>query len=319
MKTLQTISILIFLTLYANSQEIKRINSKDLISVSNEFGLDSVLNLLGDFPIYQIDSATAISLLDKLTEYEIGTRSAYFFNRMAHNWSNDFVKNKTEYFATSQLERISKTKSNELDSLIVLDNKLAISIVKQNLISLDSVLLMTYNSNLLLGDTLKEMFLSGFISFFKPFKHRNLPILRAYEDCNKNCYKIMQILGELKSDKFDSKKMRYHRKQLSPYEQNLDFFRFQEYYGEYDTTIIKLSTAYNTISELDFQNETKLQEIIKEFDKDNCLKIIIQNDKKGFLDLVYKFELYGGYGIQYKLVLIDKNILQITTMSEWIS
>jgi len=319
MKTLQTISILIFLTLSANSQEIERINTKDLISVSNEFGLDSALHLSGGFPIYRVDSATAISLLDKMTEYKRYTRSEYFFNGMAHNWNNDFVKNKTEFFANSQLERISKTKSNEFDSLIVLDDKLAISIVKQNLISLDSVLLKSYKSNLLLSDTLKDMFPSGFVRFFKSFRHGTLPIVRAYEDCNKNCYKIMQILGELKSDKFDSKKMHYHHNQLRPYQQNRDFFRFQEYYGEYDTTTIKLSSDYNTISELDFQNETELNQIIKGFDEDKCWKFIIQNDEKGFLDLGCQFAPLSGYGIKYKLVLIDKNRLQIIKIAEWIS
>jgi hypothetical protein len=227
MKTLQTITILIFLTLNVNSQEFKRINTKDLISVLNEYGLDSALHLSSGFPIYRIDSVTAIALLDKMTNYKRYTRSEYFFSSMAHNWSNDFVKNKTEMFAISQIERISATKSNELDSMIVFDDKLAISIVKQNLISLDSLLLKSYESNLLLSDTLKEMFPSGFVRFFKSFKYGTLPIVRAYENCNKNCFKTMQILGELKSDKFDSKKLQYHHDKLRPYQQNHDFYRFE--------------------------------------------------------------------------------------------
>ncbi len=319
MKTLQIICILIFLTLSVKSQEIKRINTKDLISVSNEFGLDSALHLSGGFPIYRIDSATAITLLDKMTNYKRYTRSEYFFNEMAHNWSNDFVKDKTEMFAISQIERISAIKSNEFDSLIVFDDKLAISIVKQNLISLDSLLLNCYESNLLLSDTLKEMFPSGFVRFFKSFKYGTLPIVRAYEDCNKNCFKIMQTLGELKSNKFDSKKMQYHHDKLRPYQQNRDFYRFKEYYGEYDTVTVKLSADYNTISELDFNNETELYQIIKGFDDEKCWKFIIQNDKKGFLDLGCQFAPLSGFGVKYKLVLIDKNRLQIIKIGEWIS
>ncbi len=319
MKTLQIISILIFLTLSVKSQEIKMINTKDLISVSNAFGLDSALHISGGFPIYRIDSATALTLLDKMTSYERYTRSEYFFSSMANNWKNDFVKDKTEIFATNQLERIDRAQSSEFDSLILLDDKLAISIVKQNLISLDSLLLKCYESNLLLSDTLKEMFPSGFVRFFKSFKYGALPVVRAYENCNRNCFKIMQILGELKSDKFDSKKLQYHYDKLRPYQQNHDFYRFEEHYGEYDTVTVNLKSDYNTISELDFNNETELQQIIKGFDEEKCWKFIIQNDKKGFLDLGCQFAPLSGYGIQYKLELIDKNRLLIIKIEEWIS
>ena len=50
MNTLQAISVLILLTINIYSQEIVRVNTKDLIEISNEFGLDSALNLSGTSP-----------------------------------------------------------------------------------------------------------------------------------------------------------------------------------------------------------------------------------------------------------------------------
>ena len=129
----------------------------------------------------------------------------------------------------------------------------------------------------------------------------------------------MQILGELKSNKFDSKKMQYHHDKLTPHQQNRDFCRFEEHYSEYDTVTVKLKADYNTISELDFKNETELQQIIKGFDKEKCWKFIIQSDKKGFLVLGCQFAPLSGHGIQYKLELIDKNRLLIVKIEEWIS
>jgi len=131
MKTLQTISILIFLTLIVNSQEIQKINTKDLISVSNEFGLDSALRLSGGFPIYLIDSITAFDLIDKMITYTRYTPSEYFFNEMAHTWTNEKVKDKTQSLALLQLNEIKSQKRNKHNSLIVLDDKLIISVIRQ--------------------------------------------------------------------------------------------------------------------------------------------------------------------------------------------
>lgn len=75
----------------------------------------------------------------------------------------------------------------------------------------------------------------------------------------------------------------------------------------------------NSVSELDFRKEPELQKIIKEFDEDKCWKFILQNDKKGFLDLGCLFASLSGFGIKYKLTLIDKNRLQIVIIEEWIS
>ncbi|MEA5096088.1 MAG: hypothetical protein VB128_14140, partial [Sedimentibacter saalensis] len=157
MKILQTIGILIFLNLSVNSQEIQRINTKDLISVSNKFGLDSALHLSGGFPIYRIDSITALDLLDKMITYTRYSPSEYFFNEMAHNWTNEKVKFKTQNLALLQLNEIKSKKRDKYNKLIVLDDKLIISIIKQE-IQIEQQLISCYNFCDSLSDCQKKEF-----------------------------------------------------------------------------------------------------------------------------------------------------------------
>lgn len=318
MKILQTIGILIFLNLSVNSQEIQRINTKDLISVSNEFGLDSALHLSGGFPIYRIDSITALDLLDKMITYTRYTPSEYFFNEMAHNWTNEKVKFKTQNLALLQLNEIKSKKRDKYNNLIVLDDKLIISIIKQE-IQIEQQLISCYNFCDSLSDCQKKEFPNFFQRIPNAFTGETPLIIKDYKASHENCYKIMRLLGELKSDYFDPKKYKYHKSKLRPYERDRDIFRFEEHYREYDSALVNLNGNYNSINELDFSKEPKLQKIIKGFNEDKCWKFILQNDRRGFLDLGCLFAPLSGFGVQYKIELIDRNKLLIVIIDEWIS
>lgn len=318
MKTLQTISILIFITLSVNSQEIKRINTKDLISISNEFGLDSALHLSGGFPIYRIDSITALNLLDMMVTYTRYTPSEYFFNKMAHTWTNEKVKFKTQNLALLQLNEIKSKKRNEYNRLIVLDDKLIISIIKQK-IQIEQQLISCYNFCDSLSNYQKKKFPTFFQRIPNAFTGKTPLIIEDYKASQMNCYKIMRLLGELKSDYFDSKKYLYHKSKLGPYERNKDIFRFEEHYREYDSIIVRLNGDYDSINELEFSGEPELQKITKGFEEDKCWKFILQNERKGFLSLGCSFAPLAGFGVHYKIELIDKNKLLIIKIGEWIS
>lgn len=318
MKTLQTISILIFLTLSVNSQEIQKINTKDLISVSNEFGLDSALHLSGGFPIYRIDSITALDLLDKMITYTRYTLSEYFFNEMAHTWINEKVKFKTQSLALFQLSEIKSQKRNKYNRLLVLDDKLIISVIRQK-VQIEQQLISCYEFCDSLSNCQKKEFPNFLQRIPNAFTGETPLIVEDYNASQKNCYKIMRLLGELKSDCFDSKKYHYHKSKLRPYERDKDIFRFEEHYGEYDSVTVNLNGNYNSIKELDFSKEPELKKIIKGFEEDKCWEFILQNDSKGFLDLRCQFAPLSGFGVKYKLVLIDKNRLQIIKIEEWIS
>ena len=306
------------MTLTVKSQEIKRINTKDLISVSNEFGLDSALHLSGGFPIYRIDSITALDLLDKMTTYTRYTPSEYFFNEMAHTWTNEKVKFKTHSLAMLQINEIKSKKRNKHNRHIVLDDKLIISIIRQN-VQIEQQLISCYNFCDSLSDCQKKEFPNFFQRIPNAFTGETPTIVDDYKASQENCYKIMRLLGELKSDYFDSKKYHYHKSKLRPYERDKDIFRFEEHYIEYDSVIVNLKGNYNSINELDFSKEPELQKIIKGFEADKCWQFILQNDRKGFLNLGCSFAPLAGHGVHYKIELIDSNKLLIMKIGEWIS
>lgn len=320
MKTLHTILILTLLTIRLNAQEIKTISTSELIPIANKFGIDSALNLSGGFPIYIIDTLTAINLLDFVSNYERYSRTEYFFNNMAHNWKTQFMREKTFNLSRNEFEKIKQGKPNKYGNLREIDDKLILSILKQKPDSIENLLINCYWYCSKFADSLKAKFPSGISRFFYSFKNGTHPIVEAYQDCNMNCYKIMWTLEQLKSEYFDSKKLKFHNSQLRHWQQNPDILRFEDSNQEYDIKIVSLRNQYNSISGIDFTNEPELKNIMSAFDtKDKCWKFMLINKKQGFLDLGCQFAPLSGHGIIYKLELFENNKLKITKITEWIS
>jgi len=311
---------LALLTIKLNSQEIKTISTSELIPIANQFGIDSALYLSRGLPIYIIDSLTAINLLDFVTSYERYTQTENFFNNMAHNWIIPFLKEKTLNLSRNELEKIKQGKRNKYGNLIEFDDKLIISILKQKPDSIENLLINSYSYCSKLADSLKTEFPSVISRFFYSFKNGTHPIVEAYQDCNMNCYKIMWTLEQLKSKYYDSNKLKYHNSQLKHWQQNPDIMRFEDSYREYDIQIVSLQNHYNSTSEIDFTQESELKNIVSNFDtKDKCWKYMLINKNRGFLDLGCQFAPLSGYGIIYKLELLENNKLKITKIREWIS
>lgn len=320
MKTLHSILILALLTFRLNAQEIRTINTSELIPIANKFGIDSALNLSGGFPIYIIDTLTAINLLDFVFNYERYSRTEYFFNNMAHNWRTPLIREKTLTLSQKEFAKIKSGNPNNYGNIRDLDDKLIISILIQKPDSIENLLIDCYTSCSRLADSLKAHYPSGISRFFNSFKNGMHPTVSAFEDCNMNCYKIMWTLGQLKSDYFDSEKLKYHNSQLRKRQQDRDIMRFKDSNREYDIQIVSLKNHYNSLSEIDFANEPELKNIISDFDtKDKCWKFMLINKILGFLDLGCQFAPLSGHGIKYKLELLENNKLKITKISEWIS
>lgn len=193
-----------------------------------------------------------------------------------------------------------------------------ISIIKQK-IQIEEQLISCYNFCDSLSNSQKNEFPNFLQRIPNVFTGETPLIIEDYKVSQKNCYKIMRLLGELKSDYFDSKKYHYHKSKLRPYERDKDIFRFEEHYGEYDSVIVRLNGDYASINELDFNGEPELKPITKGFEEDKCWKFILQNEKMGFLNIGCSFAPLGGFGVHYKIELIDRNKLLITKIGEWIS
>jgi hypothetical protein len=320
MRTLIIISILVLFTGKIHSQELRIINTKDLIPIAKEFGIDSALHLSASLPIYVIDSLTAKSLLEYVTDYKRYTSAEYFFNQMAHNWKTQFLKDKTSKLLKIELEKLKHGKPDQYGNLIKLDDKLIISLLIQRPDSIEKPLIDCYWSCSRLADSLKASFPSGISRFFSSFKYGTHPTVEAYQYCNLNCYNIMRILGQLKSNYFNSKKLNYHKYKFPPWLESEDIFRFKDTYHEYDIKLVSLNRQYNSLNEIDFANEPELKNILSEYNiKDKCWKFMLSNEKQGILNVGCRFAPLAGHGMLLKLELQNDNRLRICKIGEWIS
>lgn len=225
------------------------------------------------------------------------------------------MKEKTQKFTLNELNKISSATPNKYGNLPIIDDKLLVSLVKQKPASIEEQLIEAYKNCSIRADSLKTEFPSVFTRFFKSFKYGTVPAVKAYRDCNMNCYKLMWVLGQFESSFFDSDKLKYHNSKLRKWQQVRDIMRFKETYNEYEIQIITLSKTYETVDSIDFFNEPELKKIIGDFDRDDKYwKFLLYNEKFGFLDLNCKF-----FGITYKLELLEKNKLRILKIMEWIS
>jgi len=317
MKILQLIIIPVILTLNLYSQEIKRVNTVDLIPIAEKFGLDSAINLSRNYPIFRIDSTTALELVKNITSYSKWTTSSYFLFDMTHNWNNQQLNNKIEAFTIKQLNEINETTLKEYNSLTEVDNNLIVSLAINNLNNLEPLLIETYLHNSSLADTLKDNFPPRLLIFYKSFNHKVFPIIDAYQICQLNCYKIMWLLGELENDFFDEKKLNFHNTELTPYLQNMDIYDIVNEYKEYETRDLDLINDYSTLNDLDFNVEPALKGLIVNYQNDNSWIFILQHDKKGYLDLGCLYMAEEGFGIKYKIELIKSNKLRISIIESW--
>ena len=320
MKFLSIFWITLFLTCKISAQEIRFVNTQDLLPTAEKFGVDSALNLSRGFPIFQIDSITALNLVGLLTDYERYSINDKFFNQMSHNWKNKLIKEKTKIFAISQLKKIESSLPNKFGKIPVLDDRLIISITDQRPELIEDYLIQTYKTCSIRADSLRNEFPSIFVRFFKSFKNGTLPIVATYQDYQMNCYKIMWTLGQLGNQFFDRKKLEYHNSKLKRWQRDSDILRFRVNLNEYKTQIINLKHSYSSIKDIDFQNETELNSILQDYNlKDKCWKFILYNDNSGFLDLGCSYGPLAGNGILFRIEIINNSQIKLTEIGAWIS
>jgi len=320
MKTLHLIIILYLFIVKVSAQDIKIVSTRDLVPIAKTYGIDSALIVSGGFPIYIVDTLTAINLLEYVDNYERYSQTENFFNKMAHNWKTQFLSQKTFELTRRVTEKIKKGSIDKYGNLFVLDDKLIISIIKQKPDSIESLLIDCYWNCSKIADSLKSIFPSGLYRFFYSFKNGTHPTVRAYESCNMNCYKIMWTLRQLNSKYYDLNKLENHNSQLRLWQQNPDILRFEDSNHEYDYKVLTLLNQYDSLSVIDFENEPELKKILSEYStNDRCWKFLLTNKIQGFLDLGCQFAPLSGHGVILKLELIEKNKLKMTMTEAWIS
>ncbi len=319
MKNLSIVLILWIFTIGTNAQEIKTVETTSLIQIKEKFGLDSALSLSKGLPIYKIDSLTALNLLQHVYGYSFPSKTGYFFRQMAHNWKIEPVRKKTYDFAVNTLNVMQTDTANINGQVYTIDERLLIGIIIQRPDSIEEQLIKCYNYCNELAVAYKKIFPSAFKRFVDFFKYGYGPTVEAYETCHLNCSKLMATLGKLESKYYDHSKLAYHNSKIRGWRQNKDIMRFYEPYKEYESKQLLLSKNYDSLSEINYQNEPELMKILQGFSNDECWEFMLLHDTIGFLDLGCISAPLSGHGITYKIELKEKNKLVLTTVSAWIS
>ena len=313
------ICVLVFFVTFTKGQELRIVKTDSLHYIAKEFGLDSVLIVSRNFPIYKIDSLTAINLLDFVYAYSFPSKSEYFFRQMAHSWKVKPIQEKTHKLAVAQIESMLKETATLERRLIGIDDGLLIAITIQKPDSIENYLIDVYKHYSDLVEQYKELFPSAFKRFFHFFKDGTHSTVSLYKDVHMTCYKIMWTLGELESSFYDEKKLSYHNSKLEQWQKNPKMLRYYTPYREYEEKEVLLNQDYQSIGEIDFLNEPELVEMLQGYRRTECWTFILYHNKLGFLDVGCSFTPLAGHGSTFKIELYESNKIRLTMISQWIS
>lgn len=318
MKRLTWIVLAILFTLNLKSQSVEEMETSALFPVAKNLGLDSALNKNRGFPLFVIDEEAALSLLSLMSEYKRYSKSESFFSKMAHNWENPVLRAKTGYFMDAEFKKILQAEPNKDGFLYQFDDKLLLSLLKQQPDSVEQNLIIAYESCLSKSDSLKQQFppiLKRFFSFFAVGTH---PTVVAYKGCHMNCYKIMWALKQLNSSYFSQQKLNWHNSKLQQWLKNYNIERFKDNYTEPDYTEIKLNEEYDSLNEIDFKNEPELKKFLCSPKVHKCTTYMLYNGKDGFFNYTIDYKnMNDGFGSSYRFKLIDRDKLMVSLIEEW--
>lgn len=316
--------LLIFMFLFSMNfwgREICVINTKDLLRISNEFGLDSAIRITREMPIYILDRSTTDSLINQakycrptydiehfLVDYALNVKTNRLFPDILLQHFENLVSD-SDYYKPNSWGWINHVWDNELVAL------------KSNRTSkTDSVLIAFYNRWLQKTIEHKSKYLEG----IKLKDSRQKEILTSpFETVTENCYLILLALRDMKSTFATQEKLQMHLKYLKYYTSFNSILsannETENYNSKKDIYLtIKLTRPYKSIGEIEIQNEPALNNLISGYNKSYCWKYIWYNITDGFLDLGCQSGPLAGGGAKYRLELSGK-ILKLYVICDWIS
>jgi hypothetical protein len=310
---------LLLFSLNIFGQDLRLLNTEELIEISEKRGLDSALLLIEYRPIFHIDKETAEQLakhakfnnpsdrIEKfLVDYSLCLKQANH-SEILHDYFDRKKDQIKEYFPDrfGGLPRISQ---NSIFALIENSNN-----------QTESLLISYYELWNEKSAHYKQDYESGIEA--KDWRQKE-KLMSPYEDCNHNCYVIQLFLKMIESKFYDETKQDEHKEKQKYYwrggfslGKNDDCSR---YIQNRDTKSIELTKNYTSIGDIDFDNEIGLERIFNHYDKAYCWKFLIYNNKNGYLDLGCQWDVLAGHGVFYKLEL-KENLLIIHELYTWIS
>ena len=304
-------------------QDLKILNTKDLIGISEKYGLDSALTLTNGIPIFYIDESTAEQLINQikynkpsykieefLVDYALCMNKTNlsevfydFFNR-----KKDEIENEIKEYSLNHFSGLPEILQNSLFALIKNSSK-----------QTDSLLFNYYELWNEKSVYYKQDYERGVKEANGAEKEK---LMSPYEKCHYNCYILQYFLKKMKSPFYKQEKLEYHQKNLVDYlrdgfavEKDTDCSKYVRERNTHES--IKLKKEYNSIGDIDFNKEIGLKNLFKSYNKSNCRKFIIYNDKNGYLSLGCS-GYFGGSGAFYKLELKNDKLI-IHKLYTWVS
>lgn len=289
-------------------QDLKIVNTKELVSIANTYGLDSALKITYNEPLYFLDPETAAELARLIEHNEYCEETGSFIINYSLNSDLTELPEILNKFIEIKIALITDMVPDlHFNKHIISDNEL-IAVIKHANNRTESVLIRYYEQWLKKADSYKEDHIKA---IFTPFI-----------DCHLNCYNILLALDSLKSNYADSLKFNKHKQYLS--KNFIQTALHEEKYKQVDynkqnpTDTIFLKKNYKTIGEIDFYNEPDFNELFSGFHDSSCLRLLLYNDNNAYIKLDCPYSIYGGSGLLYKIELIDNKRINIYFLDDWV-
>lgn|GEM_PF-922852 len=320
MNTRYYIAILAFLILgvNANSQDLRIISTRELIPVTEKFGLDSALNLIVGMPTYYLDSIVTNKLIRAVGESKPTNKITYFLTDYSLNFDNPDLTEIIFKYYSSKKDLVKSEQPKEYGGFTNISNDELLTILKYSDNSTQDLLIELYYEWNSKSNDYYDDYQKGFEKNY-PGKQERLQ--EPFRDCNLNCYKILIALDKLESSFPDSLKYKKHREYLKEYNKGTTLYKsgaFTDYTKMNVTDTIILTTPIKTLDELDYRKYDKLKKMFKVYNKSYCWKFLFHNENKGYLDLGCQSAPLAGYGTLLFLEL-KNNKLIIYEIQSWIS
>lgn len=321
MRTLHYLLVvgLLIWSLNVSGQNLRILNTKDLIKISEDYGLDSALNLTGGLPIYYIDKLVAENLVKQTLNDNTSHKAERFLVDYALHVNDKNLPEILYRFFGSKRKAIADYKPDKFHSFQRISQDALVALVINSTYKTDSLLFQYYND----WNTKSKDYEAD---YFKGKAARNESkkeeLMSPFEDCNYNCYTILLALDSMDSKFFDQTKLETHQKHLKSYWQDGFHFdksgNFTDYKRVNIYETINLKNKYNSIGDIDLDKEPEFKELLNHYNKSYCWKFILYNNKIGYLDLGCQSGPLAGGGILFRLELIGNKLI-IHEIESWIS
>ena len=316
----------LILSLNIFGQELKILNTKDLVEIAEKYGLDSALVRTYGTPIFHIDKTSAEQLVKLIKYNKPSNRIEEFLVDYALCGNDANLSEILHDFFNRKKDEIKEYVPSGYGYFPSISIKKLFILIANSTKQTDSLLFDYYKLWNEKSTYYKEDYERG---FKEKNERKKEELMTPYQCCNNNCHTILSFLKQMNSPLYSKNKQEYHKKFLKTYwiskfaDWEDEFARNKKDCSEYTQNnvykTITLTKEYNSIGDIDFDEEVELKDLFNEYnDESNCWKLLMYNDKNGYLDLGCQWDILAGGGVFYRLEL-KNDILIIHEIYTWVS